>query len=111
MRLRLLGLATKPLERAPAHSLRLPGKRLVQTGGTSQLHADRLCAMDGPHVRRFPLALIRQSIAVATSEDSSAHVQDRHAPSTASCGTKEPGPRSTVMAWRPFKADCVFQIR
>src|SRR5271169_171029 len=98
MRLRLLGLATKPLVRAPAHSFRLPRKRLVQIGGTSQLDADRLCAMDGPQVRRFPLALIPQLIAVATGEDSTTQVQDRYTPSTAARGTKEPCPLSAVIA-------------
>ncbi len=110
-RLRLFGTATKPLVRAPAHSLRLPGKRHVKIGGATEFDADRLCAMDGPQVRRFPLALIPQLMAVATGEESTTQVQDRHAPSTAARGTVKPGPRSTVMAWCPFEADSVFQIR
>jgi hypothetical protein len=96
---------------ALAHSFRLPRKRLVQIGGTSQLGADRLCAMDGTHAKRFPLALIHKPLAVATGECSTTQVQNRHAPSAASCGAKEPSPRSTVTAWCPFKTDSVFQVR
>ena len=93
-----LGLFSKPIVRAPAHSPWFFGKALQQRPPASESHTDVLNSAQSTVCATFPLTSVGKVAATTTAEISLRYKEDCGSPAARRFGADEPRPSATKIA-------------